>query len=143
MATVNKSITINAPVEKIFKYASEPSNLPEIWPSLIENESIEKLPNGGNKTRYVYKMAGMRFEGTSVDTEYIPNERVVSMTKGGVESELIWEYESEGESTNVTLRGEYTVPIPLLGKLAEAFIVKQNDKEAETILANLKSRMET
>jgi uncharacterized membrane protein len=143
MATFNKSITINAPVEKVFKYATEPSNLPEIWPSLVENKLVERLPNGGNKTQFVYKMAGMRFEGISEDTEFIPNQRVVSKTEEIVESEMIWEYQSEGEATKVTFRVEYTVPIPLLGKLAEAFIVKQNENEAETLLANLKARMET
>jgi uncharacterized membrane protein len=143
MAAFNKSITINAPVEKVFKYATEPSNLPEIWPSLIENKSVERLPNGGNKTQFVYKMAGMRFEGISEDTEFIPNQRVVSKTEEIVESEMIWEYQSEGEATKVIFRVEYTVPIPLLGKLAEAFIVKQNENEAEVVLANLKARMET
>ena len=143
MVKVNKSIIINAPIEKIFKYATEPSNLPEIWPSLVENKLVERLPNGGNKTQFVYKMAGMRFEGISEDTEFIPNQRVVSKTEEVVESEMIWEYQSEGEATKVTFRVEYTVPIPLLGKLAEAFIVKQNDNEAEVILANLKARMET
>jgi hypothetical protein len=34
------------------------------------------------------------------------------------------------------------VPIPLIGKLAEAFIVKLNENEAETLLSNLKARME-
>jgi hypothetical protein len=42
----------------------------------------------------------------------------------------------------VTTEVEYTVPIPLLGKLVEAFIVKQNEHEAELFLANLKARME-
>jgi len=142
MATFNKSITINAPIEKVFKYSTEPSNLPEIWPSLVENKLVERLPNGGNKTQFVYKMAGMRFEGISEDTEFIPNQRVVSKTEEIVESEMIWEYQSEGEATKVIFRVEYTVPIPLLGKLAEAFIVKQNENEAETLLANLKARME-
>lgn len=142
MATVNKSITINAPIEKVFKYASEPTNLPEIWPSLVENKVVERLPNGGNTTQFVYKMAGMRFEGISEDTEFIPNQRVVTKTAEGIESEIIWEFQSEGEATKVTFKGEYTVPIPLIGKMAEAFIVKQNSNEAETILANLKARME-
>ena len=142
MATVNKSITINAPIEKVFKYIVEPSNLPEIWPSMIEAKDIQPLPNGGNKFRWVYKMAGIRFEGNSEITEFVPNQRTVSVTKGGIESEIIWEFQPEGGSTDVTFKGEYTVPIPLIGKLAEVFIVKQNENEAETILANLKARME-
>jgi len=142
MAKVYKTITINAPVEEVFNYISNQSNLLEIWPSLIENKVIERLPNGGAKTQYVYKMAGMRFEGISIDTEYVPNKRTVSKTQGGVGSEITWELQPEGEATKVVFSGEYTIPVPLLGKLAEAFIVKQNDNEAEIILENLKARME-
>ena len=109
---------------------------------MVENKVLERLPNGGTKSQYVYKMAGMRFEGISIDTEFIPNQRTVSKTEGGIKSEITWEYQLEGEETKVTFGAEYTVPIPLLGKLAEAFIVKQNENEAETILANLKARME-
>jgi len=43
----------------------------------------------------------------------------------------------------VTSQVEYTVPVPLLGKLAEAFILKQNEHESDVMLANLKARMET
>jgi len=32
--------------------------------------------------------------------------------------------------------------VPLLGKLAESLIVKQNEQEADALLANLKSLME-
>lgn len=142
MAKVSKSILINAPVEKVFQYSTDQTNMPEIWPSMVENKVLERLPNGGTKSQYVYKMAGMRFEGISIDTEFIPNQRTVSKTEGGIKSEITWEYQLEGEATKVTFGAEYTVPIPLLGKLAEAFIVKQNENEAETILANLKARME-
>ena len=37
---------------------------------------------------------------------------------------------------------EYTVPMPVLGKLAEAVVLKQNEQEAEILLANLKNRLE-
>ena len=40
MAKLQKSITINAPVEKVFGYLSDPNNLPEIWPSMVEIEPI-------------------------------------------------------------------------------------------------------
>lgn len=142
MATVKKSITINAPVEKVFEYINVPTNLPEIWPSMVDAKDVQRLPNGGNKFRWVYKMAGMRFEGISEDIEVVLNQQVVSKTEGGLESTVTWMVQPEGGGTKVTFQGEYTVPIPLLGKLAEAFIVKQNEHEAEVLLANLKARME-
>lgn len=142
MAKVEKSVRINTPVERIFDYINTPTNLPEFWPSMVEAKDIQKLPNGGNRFRWVYKMAGMRFEGISEDTDVVPNQKVVSKTEGGLESIVTWDLQTEGESTIVRFLAEYTVPIPLLGKLAEAFIVRQNEHESEVLLANLKDRME-
>jgi hypothetical protein len=42
----------------------------------------------------------------------------------------------------VTFEAEYTMPIPLLGKMAEAIAVKANEREIELMLANLKDMME-
>ena len=137
-----KSITIKSPVEKIFDYISEPTNLPEIWPSLMEIKDVQRLPDGNINNRWVYKMAGMRFEGTSEGVEYVTNKRIVSKTKGGVESTQTWMFQSEGDETKVTIEMEYTIPIPLLGKLAEAIIFKMNEHEGEVLLSNLKARME-
>ena len=142
MAIVMKSIKIDAPADKIFSYIQVPGNLLEIWPSMIEVKDIQPLPNGGNKYGWVYKMAGVRFEGINEDIEIVPNQRIVGKTEGGIESKITWITQPEDGGTNVTFEGEYTVPIPLLGKLAEAFIVKLNEHEAEAILANLKARME-
>ena len=142
MAKVEKSATINAPVEKVFGYISEPANLPEIWPSMVEVKDVQRLPNGGNSFGWVYKMAGMRFEGTSEDTEIVANQRSVSKSKGGIDSTITWTFQPEAGGTKVTFEAEYTVPVPLVGKLAESFIVKQNEREAELILANLKAKME-
>ena len=141
MAKVEKTITIKAPVEKVFSFI-KPTNLPEIWPSLVETKDVQKLPNGGYSNRWVYKMAGIRLEGSSEDIEVVPNERVVSKTKGGVESTQTWIFQPDAGGTKVTFNVEYTVPIPVLGKLAEAIIVKMNDHEAQLLLANLKARIE-
>ncbi|MGB5933129.1 MAG: SRPBCC family protein [Anaerolineae bacterium] len=142
MAKVERSITINAPVEKVFGYWTQPTNLPEIWPSLLEVKEVQRLPNGGNRVQSVYKMAGMRFEVTTEDTEYVPNQRTVTKVEGGIEGTITWTFQPEDGGTKLTTETEYTVPIPLLGKLAEAFIVKANEREVDLLLANLKARME-
>ena len=142
MAKVQKTVTINAPVEKVFSYISDPTNLPEIWPSLIEVSDVKFLPSGGHTNRWVYKMVGKRFEGTSETTEQIPNQRIVDETKGGVKSTQTWTFQSEAGGTRVTFTVEYTVPIPVLGKLAEAIIVRINDHEGDIVMANLKAIME-
>ncbi len=142
MAKLEKTITINAPVEKVFNYIDGGTNLPEIWPSLVEIKDVQRLPNGGHSDRFVYKMAGIRLEGTSEDVEYIPNQRIVTKTTGGAESTQTWLFQPEAGGTKVTFKVEYTVPIPVLGKLAEAIIVKMNAREGDLVLDNLKARME-
>jgi carbon monoxide dehydrogenase subunit G len=87
-------------------------------------------------------MAGMRFEGDSEDTEFVANQRVVSHNTGGIEATVAWNLQPHNGDTEVTFDADYHVPVPLLGKLAEALVVKMNEHEAETILANLKDRME-
>jgi uncharacterized membrane protein len=140
---VVKTITINASVSKVFGYLDEPTNLLEIWPSLIEAKNVQRLPNGGVSFRWVYKMNGMHLKGTSETTEYIPNHLAVFKSKGGIKGTITWAFQSETDGTIVTFEAECTLPARLLGKLAETFIVKHNEREIELVLANLKDRMET
>lgn len=142
MAKVDRSVVIQAPVEKVFGYAAVPSHLPEFWTSMIEVNDIQPLANGGHRFHWVYQMAGMRFDGTSEDVEYAPNQQLVQKGRGGIESTISWTFLSEAGGTRVNFLAEYKVPVPLLGRLAEAMIVKVNEHEAETLLANLKAKME-
>lgn len=142
MAKVEKTIIINAPVEKVFAFVDEPANLLEVWPSLVEVKDVERLPSGGSKFGWTYKMAGVRVEGTAEATEYIVNRRIVSESKGGISSTITWAFEPEDGGTKVTNAVDYTVHLPVLRKLAESFIVRLNENEGEVLLANLKARME-
>ena len=137
-----RSIEIQAPVEKIYEFLTLPTNLVEIWPSMVEAKDLRKLPNGGYYFNWVYKMAGIRFEGSSEDIEVDPCHKVVSKSKGGIDSTITFTFEPQEAVTKVTFEVEYNIPIPLIGKLAETIIVRQNEHETEALLANLKTRME-
>lgn len=141
MVRIDKEITVNAPLEAVFKYISQPANWPEFWPSLIGVKNIKPLPSGGYTASYEYKMAGMRLEGRSAHTEFVPNSWMVIETYDGIKSTITWTFRAQHPNeTRITLTVQYTIPIPLLGKLAEAFIVDMNDKEAELVMENIKSR---
>jgi uncharacterized membrane protein len=143
MVKITRSVSIHAPVDTVFDYMSDPTHLPEIWPSMVEIKDVQPSASGGKDFGWVYKMAGMRFDGASQTVEQIANQRVVMKSVKGIESTFRWTYKSEDGGTKLTVEVEYNVPIPLLGKVAEAFILKQNEHEAEVLLANLKARMET
>lgn len=142
MIGASKTVTINAPVEKVFAFMENPANLPEIWPSMIDVTNIKEFPDNKYTYDWTYKMAGMKFHGAAETLEYMPNKRIVVKTTKGIESEFKWDYRPEGDGTKLTVEVEYNVPIPLVGKLAESLIVRQNEREAEILLDNLKMRME-
>lgn len=142
MAKIEKSIFINAPVERVFAFMAKPENLPEIWPSLQEVRNVQPLPNGGYSYDWTYKMAGMRIEGRAEWTEFAQNRRIVDTNEGGIPSTFIWTYEAESGGTRVSVSVDYTIPGAVLGRLAEPIIHKMNEQEAQTVLANLKARME-
>ncbi len=142
MAKVQKQILIHAPVDKVFAFMNDPRNLPQIWPSMVEVKHALLNSIGGYDFEWVYKMGGMQFHGESKTTEYVPNQRTVTESAKGIDSRFVWDYKAEGHNTRLTVEVEYKVPIPLIGKLAETIIVRQNEHEAETMLNNLKDRME-
>ncbi len=142
MAHIQKSVLVLAPIEKVYEYLNDPHKLTEYWPGMIEVKDIQNLPNGGTSFQYVYKMAGFRFEGKSEDTEIVPLKRMVSVATGGIEGKVTWELEKAANGTKVVLDNEYKIPLPVIGKVAEAVIFKLNEREVEQILANLKIFME-
>ena len=58
MTRVDKEIFINAPVDKIYDFVIKPSNLLQIWPSLMQVKNEQLLPHGGYSAKWVYKMGG-------------------------------------------------------------------------------------
>src|SRR5689334_11937192 len=139
MATIRRAITIRAPVDRIFDYIADPRNLPEIWPSLVEVRNIEPHPTG-NSFDWDYKLLGMLIHGHSDPVELIKNARHVTRAVKGIPNTFRWLYASRGDETEVTLEDDYEVPV--LGRLAEGIAGKLNEREAQTLLTNLKRRME-
>lgn len=142
MTTIERSIVIKAPVKDVWAYVEDPVHLPEIWPSMVEVKDVEALPKGGHRYHWLYKMAGMRFEGDSETVDFEPERHFLQKNSGQIPSSFDWTFIPENGSTRLDLRTEYEIPKSLLGKLKEAFIRKLNEREADTFLANLKDRVE-
>ena len=138
MPKVDNEVIINAPVEKIYNYIAQPSNLQQIWPSLVEIKNQKLLPNGGYRYKWTYKMSGIHLTGEGECIDLIPNMALTSKNTGAIESTVRFTFLSKGIQTKVTLSIEYQIPSTLLRRVAEIIILKMNDKEAELILDNLR-----
>ena len=141
MAKVKRSITINAPVEKVFNYIDDPLNQLEWVPSTMEITDVSGS-GVGQHFRWTYKMAGVLLKGETTVTEHLPNERIVTQIKGGVTSTWILSFKTQDGGTMMELDIEYTIPIPVIGKLAEKIVLKRNEREADLAMANIKEKME-
>jgi uncharacterized membrane protein len=144
MAVVEKSAEIKAPVEKVFSYLEESESNVEWLPGMMEVKDVDKTEDHvGTHFRWTYKMAGLRFEGETTVTEHVPNKKIVTQSKGGIRSTWTFTFEQQDGGTKLTIKVDYTVPVPVLGKLAEAIVLKQNEREAALALSNIKERMES
>lgn len=142
MAKIKKFVSINAPLDRVFEYLTHPEHLPEIWPSMIEVSGVQRKADGSHSFDWVYKMAGVHFNGHAETTEIETNKRVVVRNDKGIPSTFYWTYSGENGGTRVTLEVDYTLPGRVLDKLAEPFLHRVNEREAESMLENLKARME-
>ena len=142
MPTIHKTIAIAAPVERVFDYVADPRHLPEIWPNLAEVSNVTPHADGGSGFDWVYRMAGVKIRGHSEDIEFARNRRVVSRSRAGIPNTFRWSSEPDEGATTVTLEIDYDVPGSLFGRLLRPVIGRLNERDAQTLLDNLKAQME-
>lgn len=142
MPRIRNSIKINAPVEKVFEYISNPENMQEWWSNVTGIRDVTGHGDG-QKWTWDYKMMGLHFTGTAkVVRSRLNYERRVE-SKGGMDASWYWEFKSVDGGTQLRWVIDYTIPIPVLGKVGELFILRRNKRVARFAMANIKERMET
>ena len=141
MAKVQRTITIGASVEKVFAYITDPRNELEFIPSITDVRDITGQ-GVGQRYGWTYKMMGISLKGEDEVMEYAPNERYVHRSSGGIVSTWTWTFKSEAGGTQVNLVVDFTIPVPVLGKIGERLVLRQSEREADYAVANLKDILE-
>jgi uncharacterized membrane protein len=141
MAKVKRSIIVNAPVEKVYNYLADQKSQPDWLPSMVEVWDTSD-PKVGESFKWKYKMAGVLLEGETTVVELVPNKRIGTQSKGAVASDWLFVLEAKDGGVEVELNLEYTIPIPVLGKVAERIVLKRNEREADLAMENIKTILE-
>ncbi len=142
MPDIERSVTVNAPAAKAFVYIFDAKNMPEWLPGMVEVSDIVRTEEGvGSRCRWTYKMMGIPFHGQNTTTEYVPNERLV-VENTGITSTWTWLFTPQGGGTKIDLAVEYKTPDSVLGKVAERIAIRQNEREANLAMANIKAQLE-
>ena len=151
MTTINTQIEINAPVERVFEFYTNPDNIKESWPSDIVKES-ENV--SGQKSEECSEMKvtgqymGKKDEMTLQVVQKEQNKRLVTkQTEGPFQRwDSIQEFQSSGNnSTRVNHTINYELPTTgkianaLTGSQAENKIRQGIDQAAQTVKQRLES----
>ena len=143
MKRIHRTIDIKAPVNRVYEFINQPSNLPGVWPHMVSVSNIVPREGGTNDFDWVFKMGGVHFNGHAVVEQARPAEYVRIRTEGGIPSTFAWSYQAIADgTTRLTVDVEYTIPTPVVGKVAEAFVAKSNERDLDALLRNTKDRLE-
>jgi len=142
MIRITKSITINAPVEKVFEYVSNPEQISEWQPNVT---NIKDITGHGEQQRWTwhYKVMGMSFGGKATVTRSTLNAERRVDSEGGISNTWLWKFKTENGGTHLNCEMDYTVRIPLIGKVGELLLLRGNNRMVNTAMANIKNRMES
>jgi uncharacterized protein YndB with AHSA1/START domain len=145
MITVRDHIDISASAEAVFSFLDAPARQPEITPSLTRSTLVERLPNGGSRVEYTYRLFGFSFTGEVRATDYVPSERIVWAMSGDLRGSIRWYVAPrEGGTTRFTYAATYAVPGPALLRRALTPLVRRyNEREVRTILETVRTRLES
>ena len=149
MTTLTYEIDLNAPVEKVYSYCTNPDNIKDSWPPDVVKETANISGTKGEKGS-TFKIkghyAGKDEEMRMMVTEKRPNDKFMTkQTEGPFKKwESIQEFQSRGNMTHVKHTIDYE--LPTTGKLLKMVTHKDADKKIrdgmEGYIQSLKYKME-
>ncbi len=144
MAKLTRSVEIDAPVEKVFGFATDIGKFWTSWPDEVAARDVELKPEVvGSSARLFGHFLAIHLEGTIEYTEVVPNERIVAKIHWFGESPTwVFTFEPADGGTKLTAEGEWHVKVPVVGERLEGMMVKAHEGGLESLLATVKSRVE-
>ena len=132
MTKVQYQTEINAPIEKVYNYYTNPDNIQEAWPQDIvkesENVSGSKSEEGSEmrvKGEYMGREEEMKLQ--VVDKE--PNRKLVTRPTEGPFRKLESVQEFQGNGNRTHIRHEIEFELPATGKIANTISGSQADNK--------------
>ena len=145
MASINKCITINAPVEQIQIFLNDIKQFPLWYRGIDELQPELGFPTRvGTASAYTYTVAGMKMTGKLTVVKEIPLVERHIKVDGMISGLQKWVLNSDEDGTRICLLSEYEISRALLEKLPDRLFIEQlSEKYAEESLAVMKLRIET
>ena len=139
---MERSITINRPVEEVFAFVTDVANFAKWNAQAGRTEQSSEGPVGlGTRYRGSSDFMGRTMQWIAEITEYEPNQKAVQkITMGPTEMTMGWFLQPVEGGTRFTIRSEG--PTGGLAKLAGPLMDRTMEKQMEDNLARLKALLE-
>ncbi len=145
MPAVEESIIIERSPETVFRFTTDPSNVPRYSRNIVEYEKPEDGPlQVGSTVRGAVRVAGRRIDFVYEVLEFDPPERLVAKTiESPIPFRMTQRYEATGNSTRLDWLTESDGFGGFFGKLTESMVVGMYARDLRSDLENLKQLIET
>lgn len=121
--TITTNVQIQAPVEQVFEYYTNPDNIKESWPRDIVKESENlsgQKSEEGSEMKVEGEYMGKRDEMVLEVAQKEQNKRLVTVQKEGPFQswESIQEFQSNGNGNTTKVNHTINYELPATGKIA-------------------------
>jgi carbon monoxide dehydrogenase subunit G len=142
MFTARDAVEVDADAASVFDFLDDPRNHAAVTPRLEDVRDVERLPNGGKRLSYTYRMAGVGFDGELVQTVHEPNERMTFELRGRLTGTIDLTFEAADGVTRLTYAAEYDLPENALTALGEPIVRRFNERQVRATLDAVAERFE-
>ena len=145
MPSVQKEITIDAPIDVVFRTLDDPEAMPEYVPSVREVGDVQRSDRRlGDSFTAIYSMFGVKLAEKFTYIEYAPPWRIKVRFEGAMTGTMGCALEPWNGATRVHLEIDYELRGGALGKAVSAVLVERmNAQTAQHMLENIKLLVET
>jgi len=138
------SVTINAPIEKVFDAIADQEKAVQYYPAAVLIAVNGKPDELGSSAELEYHVAGMKIHAKITVSEVDKPRKLVYEMSGAMPGKWIWSLEQEGQAVRVDFSIDAKIPGGILGKIAnKLFLGRMNQKNAESCVQGLKVYCET
>ncbi len=138
------SVTINAPIEKVFDAIADQEKAVQYYPAAVLIAVNGKPDELGSSAELDYHVVGMTIHAKITVSEVDKPRKLVYEMTGAMPGKWIWSLEQEGQAVKVDFSIDAKIPGGILGKIAnQLFLGRMNQKNAESCVQGLKVYCET
>ena len=140
MAEIHKTVTIDAPADKVFEIVDNPENFTRYVPNVTQVVDVRRSERRvGDTFRVIYRVLGITFDEKFTTTDYQRPNRITATFEGGMSGTFRWRFEPLAAQTRLNVDIDYHLAGGAVGKAVDALLVERtNEKSIEEMMQNLR-----